>query len=214
MEQQPLIYSVTVEAKLPEFDSERLFVVNEKKYAQGELKRLEQKPGIAKVLRAAAAPMAKLLKPKDWRAYLKELDHYWVKLHDHMEDIAEGDVPLKFYVINNGPELDEKIEVTVHVHQGTIRPSKQAPERPERIDGDQHVPNWTPRQPVMGGFSRSKINVTPHTVTATFSQLEGHDSADLVHQILYVHGDEHTRFTYEIRSQRLGVIERGEVGFI
>jgi hypothetical protein len=212
MQEQNSIYAVTVEAKLPEFDTERLFVVNEKKYAEKELGRLQRKPGMVRAVHAALGA----LKPKDWKDYLRHLDHYWVRLSDHMEEIADGMVPLKFYVINNGPELDEKIRIRVHVHQGTIRPSKVPPVRPERIDGEQHVTNWSPQAalPLVSKFSRDHIKITPHAVEATFSQLEAQDSADLVHQILYVHGDEHTRFTYEIRSERLGVVERGEVGFI
>lgn len=211
MEQPRSIYDVTVEAQLPEFDTERLFVVNEKKYAETELSRLKEKPAVVNLASSALGSP----KPKDWKAYLHALDHYWDKLSNHMEEIADGLVPLKFFVINNGAELDETIRIKVHIHQGTIRPAKQAPERPERIDGAQHAANWSPtRAPLIGGFARTGIKISSHTIEATFSQLDADDSADLVHQVLYIHGDEHTRFTYEIRSERLGVVERGEVGFI
>jgi hypothetical protein len=210
MEQTSSIYEVTVEAKLPEFDTERLFVANEKKYAHGELERLENRPAALKAARVVLG----VPKPKDWKQYIHALDHYWVKMHEHMEEIADGLVPLKFFVVNNGPDLDETINIKVHVENGTIHPAKQAPRRPARIDGPQHVPDWSPRAPLVGGFSRRGIRITPHTVEATFSQLEAQDSADLVHQILYVQGDDKTRFSYEITSKRLGVTERGEVDFM
>jgi hypothetical protein len=208
------IYAVAVEARLPEFESERLFVINEKQYAHKELEQLESKHPAVKAARAVTHPVTGALKPQDWKHYLHALDRYWDKMGDHMQEIADGLVPLKFFVVNTGSELDEAIKIKVHVQYGVIHPKKAGPERPVRIDGAQHVSNWSPRAPLVGGFSRSKIKITPHSIEATFSQLQAQDSADLVHQIVYVKGDERTRFTYEIGSKRLGVVERGEVGFI
>lgn len=213
MQEATPTFSVTVETRVPPFDTERLFVINEKKHARRELARLKERHPVL----AAVLPVLGSLKAKDWKHYLEALNHYWEKLDHHEEEIIQGMVPVKFFVINNGAETDEAIRIRVQVENGTIHPAKEAPVRPVRIDGGQHVADpeqvTAPMVPPIGRFSRRGIKVTPHAVEAEFSMLEGHDSADLVRQVLYVDVHDDTRLTYEIRSKRMKEVQGGEVEF-
>jgi hypothetical protein len=141
MQKPEPMYAVTVEARLPEFDTERLFVINEQKFAQREVERLEQKHSLIK----AALPLVGSPGPKEWKHYIHQLDQYWANLNEHMAEIGEGLVPLKFFVVNTGPQLDTAIKIRVTVESGTIHPMKIPPQRPQRVDnGPQHTTEWTP----------------------------------------------------------------------
>jgi hypothetical protein len=204
-------YAITVEARLPEFEAERLFVINEKEFAHEELAKLKKKSSWLSFL-----PVEPKL--KDWKHYIRELDHYSARMDRHEEEVADGLVPVKFFVVNMGDRGDAAIKVKVRVEHGTIHPAKTAPVRPARVDaGPEHVPDWKPapmiKQAVVGGFARSGIKIDAHEVEAELSMLEAQDSADLVHQVLYVDGNKDTRFMYEIRSKHLVGVVRGEVEF-
>jgi hypothetical protein len=214
MEQSHPHYAISVEARLPEFETERLFVINEKEHAHGQVVKLRQRKS------GLLAGLARDPKLKDWKHYIQALDHYATKIDQHEEEIAEGLVPVKFFVVNMGDKADEAIKIRVKVENGTIHPAKQAPERPERVDdGPAHIDlkEYTPppqlKQVVGLGFRRSEVKITAHAVEAEFSQLEAQDSADLVHQVLYVAGNKDTKFSYEITSKHLPEVQRGEVEF-
>jgi len=205
-------FAVTVEAHLPQFDSERLFVVNEKAFAQQEVAKLRERSKLLNVL----APVLGEPKLKDWRDYAHALDQYVDKLNKHEQEIADGLMPVKFFVINLTDGDDKAIKIQVKIAGGTVHPAQKPPQRPTRIDGPQHVVDWTPSSApsvatVVSGFSRSQVKIGAHAIAAEFSELEAQDSADLVHEVLYIQGDEQTRFTYEITSKHVKTPEHGDV---
>lgn len=212
MEEPRLNFIVTVEPHLPEFDAERLFVINERKYAEQEIQRLERSHGALNVARGLIGSP----KPKDWKHYLHALNHYWDRLEEHRQDIAGGLVPLKFFVANNGTQKDSRIKIRVNVENGSVHPAKEAPRRPKRIDGPQHNdrPMGSTVPMILSGFSRSGIKIRPHSIESVFSQLDAGESADVVHDVLYIKGDENTNFTYEVSSKRIPAPERGNVIFM
>jgi hypothetical protein len=91
-----------------------------------------------------------------------------------------------------------------------VLPKKQAPERPERVDGAPNQSNvkkpaWHP------GFARTGVKIEPHAVEAEFSRLEAHDNAQLVNKTLYVDVRGKARLNFMITSTNSSETERGDV---
>lgn len=210
-------FSVTIEPHLPLFDSERLFVTHEKAHVDEQMAKLRERPALLRWL----APTIGEPKLKDWEGYQKSLNHYLQTLNDHEQAIDNGMVPVKFFVLNMTKKPDAAIKIQLQVEDGVIEPTQTVPKRPTRIDGPQHVPDWTPKSHptivtvakavVAGGFSRSNVKIDTQAISAEFSQLEAEDSADLLYEALYVQLSGKTRFTYTIHSKHVPHGEHGDV---
>lgn len=206
-------YLVSLEPRIPDFDSERLFAINEHHYAQRAQAEIKRRHGIMKLL----SPVAGEKTEADWDKYMDELERYLADVEHHQAEIESGIVPVKFFIENAGGTDDEAISIKVLVRNGLIHPNKQPPRRPLRIDGPQHVPDWqptpAPASAPISGFSRTNISITNDSVSARFSELAAHDSADLIHQILYIEGNEKTSFEFEIQSKHVTKPVHGEISF-
>jgi hypothetical protein len=207
-------YVVSVEPRIPDFGSERLFVATEIEFAKARVAELEEKH---KGLLSALLPVVTgEHKAEDWKHYMHELEHYADKLDKYEAGIADGLVPVKFFVANEGEDMDKAIKVRLRMEHGSIHPAKEPPRRPVRLDdGPVHVPEWQPSpattRDVVSGFSRRGVKVGRDSIEAEFSELGGGDSADVVHQVVFVDVNDETRVTYEIYSQELPDGQRGEV---
>ena len=200
-------YTVTLhEASSPHFDQERRYILAEKEYIQRQLKALGNR-----IWPFFSYPGLNIFRPVDWKRYDHELDKYGHALDKHERGLGEEFIPFKLFVTNHGDEPDQNIEIHVAVEHGIVS-EKKAPERPKRIDAVKSPSKDHFRLPKPGGFLRSGIRIKPRSIEAKFSQLDAHDSADLVHAVLFLHGDERTKLRFEIRSRGLGAhVERGEV---
>jgi len=157
-----------------------------------------------------SVPVLGILGRNDWLKYHRKLHHYGERLEVYSEEVEAGVVPLKFAVYNASEHADHHIAIRVRVEDGRIDDKKKAPVRPERIDGSgkSHGLKWL----LPSKFSRRGVKVTGHAVAAEFSQLDGHDGAALITQIVHLHCEPDTDLTYEIRSRNVDH-ETGEVTF-
>jgi hypothetical protein len=85
------------------------------------------------------------------------------------------------------------------VTDGTILLAKRPPQRPERPDGVQHVPEQTTYR-LLGGFVRRGIRMNSQSIAAEFSKLEAGDDAAVVNETLFLAMDSDTRVTYEVST--------------
>ena len=206
-------FSVTLEARIPPFESERRFVAAEQGVARRKIAELKAKRQgvLATVIpKLAGAPGVQV-----WEHYIVVLDHYAKQLDKHEAEVNGGLVPVKFFVINNGRD-DSEIRVQIRIENGAVHPAKVEPRRPARVDeGPVHVPALAPvpaKLPVvLSGFARTEIKVGTNQINSKLSVLAADDSADVVNQVLYVLVHDDTTFHYEIRSRNAPEPERGEV---
>jgi hypothetical protein len=190
-------YTVNARLKAPNFEVERRYALMEKQLAHREMEKLP-----ARSWMWFSYPAVGLLRREDWRKYIHELEKYEHRLDRHQQEIRDGFRPLEFNVVHEGHRPDTDIYVHVMVEAGQIDAHKQAPKRPERIDG---APNKSTRHRFYGfeNFVRRGIHIGRHGVEARFSRMESHDNALVVNQPLHVALDEGGLIRFEIRSQEV-----------
>lgn len=198
-----------VAAKLCEPDYEAEF-----KYLRAEMiavdrKLAEDRSGL---LHQVSLPKMGIFNEQDWRKYRLELKHYAKQLEDYAIDIMDGVLPVKFGVYNDASKADHGIKILVRVLHGRVDTHKKPPTRPLRPE-DKFASNlklsW-PRK--RNGFSRRKIRIENHEISAEFSTLRAGDGATLINQLIHVHCTPDTVVTYEIKSRNVRH-ETGDVEF-
>jgi hypothetical protein len=201
-----MVYSVT--AKLCEPDYKAEF-----KYLRTELAFVERKLAEKRsaFLRRLSVPGLGIFRYEDWRKYHHALELYQKQLKRYEEEVVLGVLPVKFGVYNDAERTDRLVDVRIQVQNGRVDDKRKPPARPERMDGGSGhgLKLVWPRE---GGFSRTKIKVSGHEVSAEFSVLGAHDGATLINQLVHVHCGPDTHVGYEVHSKNVAH-ERGEVTF-
>lgn len=191
------IYSVVLELCVPDFVGENRFVLLEKERARQQLTKIDAKPWGALFKSATGEPYIGA-----WNQYIHDLEHYKQANAHHRTLIADGLVPVRFVVTNEGDQTDKNIAVRVEVEDGQFRLTSHAPYRPETPEGLKEPERFKARHvvPFVGGFKRSKISAKAKSLEATFSKLEGGDGALLLNRVVYLRTNSDTKLKFEIKS--------------
>jgi hypothetical protein len=190
------IFRLQAHIATPNFDGERRYIALEKELAHREITAARKRPWLW--FRVSALDV---YTERDWADYVKRLDHYGRELAKHEQEIRGGLVPIHLRAVNNSSVGDTNVVIRVEAEDGTFKPKKKAPKRPDRMDG---VPNnalrhhW--RLPAPGGFARKHQKIGGRVMDVTFTHLSAYDSALVVHQVLYVESSAKTRLIYRMHS--------------
>jgi hypothetical protein len=190
-------YEVALQVVEPKFDTERRYVAAELDYVHRQISALDRK------WRPVAWPSLGVYRKQDWQKYARELEGYAAALNRHEDEIEGGWLPFKIHVANTGPHDDSDVKVELTAELGTISAKKQAPVRPERLDGGGGGNSSRKRftLPKYGGFERRGVKIGRHDLSVLFSKLEAGSSADLVRQTLYLHYTDGTKLRFELNSR-------------
>ncbi len=196
-------YWVMLKLCEPKYETEHNFLQTEIAFAKRKLVKHKNS-----LLRDWSLPALGFYSHKDWQKYVHALQHYEDQLDKYQDEVEGGVLPVKFAVYNAAQTEDSGLIVEVHVADGRIDSKKKQPERPVRLDGHGKTSKYT--WPKLGGFSRSRVKITPHSISAELSGLGPEDGAVLVNQLVHLHTQHDTKLKYGISSLNAGH-ETGEV---
>jgi hypothetical protein len=198
------VFEVLAVVAGPDVDEEELFILNEREWVEAQIADYKRKGWLPGLINRLGGPSL-----DRWRRYSHALDVYTNVIDQYNYEMSEGIIPFRVVVTNLSSQPERNIRIRLTVKDGAILLAKRPPERPERPDGVQHVPEQTTYR-LFGGFIRRNIRIGTQTISAEFSKLAAGDDAALVNETLFLQMDPGTSLEYELSTDSIDGI-RGSV---